>query len=666
MKNENRPNPDDLLKQIENDENNNLKKVKTGQLKIFLGYCAGVGKTYKMLQEANLKKKTGIDVIVGIAETHKRRETGELLKDLEIMPRKKIKYSGITIEEMDIDAVLKRRPELVIVDELAHTNAPGSRHLKRCQDVEELISAGINVFTTLNIQHIESLIDVVYQFSGIKVNETVPDKILENADEIELVDLTPEKLLERLHDGKVYIPERAKVAMKRFFRKDNLLSLRELSLSYTARRVEGQERIHEGDSDIMVHPWLLGSRLLVAISPSVSSERLLRFTHRIADDLNAEWYAVYVESMRQVEMSHKALEQLNKNLRLAEELGAKVFNLSAKGIADQIVDFAREKNVTLIVAGSSERSRFQEILKGSVLNELIKKSGSINVLVMGEKEKSGETKQNYFINNKTSYKSYILSIIIIAVTVAAGWMLRDLVEPISIGMLLLLPVITSGILWGVRAGLFASLIAVAAYDFFFIPPLLTFRISDVKYMPSFIVFILVSVTISYLAKIIRWQAESFRYRERFISALNSFSRSLILEKDLNDILNRAVKNIKDAFESEVVIFLPDKKGNMRINAGTLKGFQLSENEMAIASWVYINGREAGKNTKTLSSSEWSYMPVNIENKTIGVISLKNIGVKQILNSEQNKLLESFINVIAIAIIRSIKTRKSSGLSGKFN
>jgi two-component system sensor histidine kinase KdpD len=289
----NRPNPDELIKKIKQDESENSKDNK-GKLKIFLGYCAGVGKTYKMLQEAALNRKKGIDVVVGIVETHNRKETVELLAGLEIIQRRKIDYSGIALDELDVDAVFARKPELVIIDELAHTNIPGSRHEKRFQDVEELLNAGIDVFTTLNIQHIESLNDIVQQVSGVKVAERVPDSIIEIG-EIELVDLIPEKLLERLKEGKVYIPEKAEQAMHQFFRKGNLLALRELSLKYTAKQVD--EDVQEFmKKNVVPGPWQAGSKLLVAISASSTSERLLRFSYRLAADIDVEWFAVYVDS----------------------------------------------------------------------------------------------------------------------------------------------------------------------------------------------------------------------------------------------------------------------------------------------------------------------------------------------------------------------------------
>ncbi|MCL5260322.1 MAG: sensor histidine kinase KdpD [Gammaproteobacteria bacterium] len=321
-----------------------------GKLKIFLGYCAGVGKTYRMLQEAIVSKKNNTDVVVGIVETHGRVETQGLVKEFEVMPRKMFEYGGIKLGELDLDNVLSRKPELVLVDELAHTNLPGSRHTKRYQDVEELLNSGINVFTTLNIQHVQSLTDIIYQITTVKVEEIIPDRILELANEIELVDLPPEKLQQRLTEGKVYIPQKAKQAMQKFFKKGNLLALRELSLKYTAKRVD-IDLLSYREREEILNVWPIEAKILVGIGSSKVTEKVLLIAHRMATDLEADWYAVHVESSQQVKTSEKARNQLYRNIHLAEELGAKVVTLSGNSIADEILGFARQKNVTLIITG---------------------------------------------------------------------------------------------------------------------------------------------------------------------------------------------------------------------------------------------------------------------------------------------------------------------------
>ncbi|MEI7474967.1 MAG: DUF4118 domain-containing protein [bacterium] len=648
MQDDNRPTPEEILKKIQEDENNLISSTK-GHLKIFLGFCAGVGKTYHMLEETKIAVKNGINAVIGIVETHGRKETQILLEGLEIIPRKKIKYNGLDLEEMDIDTILELKPELVIVDELAHTNIPGSRNEKRYQDVEELIKAGINVYTTLNIQHIESLVDVVQQVSYITIHETVPDSILEMANEIELIDLTPEKLLERLQEGKVYVPSKAKQAMQKFFRKGNLLALRELSLRYTAKRVDCDMLSYKQRYSI-VTPWPVNSRLLVGFSTSPTSERLLRITHRMASDMNAEWYAVYVESPQQLEIDEKARNQLDKNIRLAEELGAKVVSLSGNIIADEIINFAKEKNITLIVAGLSHRSRVEEIFKGSVLNDLTRKSGQLNVLIVGnDGHKTLPEKVSKLDGN--TYKPYLICLLSVTIIISFGWYSRSWLEPFNIGMLLLLPVIAGSILWGTRVGLFTTFISVAAFDFFLIPPFLTFRISDIRYLPSFFVFITVSLIVSLLSKGIRWQTESTRHRERFLSSLYSFSREIMTAHNFEDILDKAVTHISEAFQSDVVILLPDENNQLQI-IEKHGSSEFNEKEKAVAVWVYKNGLIAGKNTQTLSSAKWHYLPLKIEEITFGVLGFTPINQEEFLSSEQQRLLESFANIIAMYLKRN--------------
>lgn len=646
--NDNR-NPEEFLKRIqaeeEQEEIKNGKGRKVGHLKIFLGFCAGVGKTYHMLEETRQAVKSGVNAVIGVVETHGRKETQALLEGLTIVPRKKIEYNGISLEEMDIDKILELKPELVIVDELAHTNVPNSRHEKRYQDVEELINAGINVFSTLNIQHIESQIDVVQQITHVKIHETVPDTILEMADEVELVDLTSEKLLERLNEGKVYFPEKAKQATQKFFRKGNLLALRELALRYTAKRVDEDVISYKQRYDIKT-PWSVCSRLLVGFSASPTSERLLRMTHRMASDMGAEWHAVYVQSTKQqIEISERARNQLDKNIRLAEELGAKVVSLSGNVIADTIIDYAKENNVTLIVAGLSHRSRIDEIFKGSVLNELTKKSGQIDVLIVGNDNKP-TTMSKVFKIHKEDYKPYLISFLMVAAIIAFGWVIRSWTEPLNIAMFLLLPVIVSSIIWETRVGLFTALVAVGLFDFFLIPPYLTFRIADIKYMPSFFVFIIISLILSFLSKGIRWQNETTRHRERFLSALYSFSREIMTAGNLEEILDKSSTHISQAFQSDVVILLPDENKQLQIveKQGEL---EFDEKEKAVALWVYKNGQNAGKNTQTLASANWHYLPLKTEDTTFGVLGFTPTKQEGFLSSEQQRLLESFANIIAM-------------------
>ena len=624
---------------------------KRGQLKIFLGYCAGVGKTYRMLQEGITCKRNGINVVVGIVETHGRTETEAVARELEILPRKSIQYSGITIDEMDLDALLERRPQLVLVDELAHTNIPGSRHIKRYQDVEELLNAGINVYSTLNIQHIQSLVDIVYQITGVKVEETIPNRILESAVEIELVDLSPEKLQQRLAEGKVYIPQKAKLAMQKFFNKGNLLALRELSLKYTAKRVD-TDLLSYREREEILEVWPVESKLLVSISSNKNTERLLLITHRMAADLEAEWYAVHVESLQQTRYTEKARNQLYRNINLAEELGAKVVTLSSNNIADEIIKFAKQKNVTLIIAGLSQRSGLQELVKGSILNTLVKKS-PINVLVVGGNTQVAPTTKPA-PEKPLEYQPFILGFFSVMAVFLFSWLFPKWILVHNLLMMLLLPTIVSGILGGLVVGLFTSIIALALYDFFFIPPVSSFAMSDPRYLSNIILFVFIVLGVSWIGRMIRWRADSARHRERFVYALYNFSREIIGAENFDDILNRAIRSTAEAFESEVTILLPNKSGQLEPQINNKTELPLNDMEQAVATWVYKNGRHAGKGTSTLSSAKWYYVPLKTRDSVLGVICLMRLGSDTVFSPEQRRLLEAFAGVIALALAKANK------------
>ncbi|MFA5880206.1 MAG: DUF4118 domain-containing protein [Candidatus Margulisiibacteriota bacterium] len=650
MNPDNRPNPDQLLKKILQDEAAEQKKIQKGRLKIFLGYSAGVGKTYKMLKEAQFYAKNNTNVYVGLVETHGRKETEALLTGLKIIPRKKIDYAGITLEEMDLDAVLLKfsvaTGSLVIVDELAHTNVPGSRHAKRYQDIEELLDNGIDVFTTFNIQHVESLVDIIYEISNIEIKETVPDSILELANEIELVDISPEKLLERLGEGKVYIPEKAKQAMQEFFRKGNLLALRELALRYTAKKVDADMTTYKSENAI-VTPWPVGSRLLVAISSSPNSERLLRVTHRMASDMDAEWFVVYVDSPQIVKNFDQAKNQLEKNIRLAKDLGAKVEVLSGSVIADEIINFALDKNVSLIIAGLSHRSLFQKLFKGTVLDELLKRKLSINTLIVGDESNLNKHAIKFEILRRKDYKAYLFGFLGLALMVVIAKFFSNWLDPVSTGMLLILPVIFSGILWGNRAALATSFCAILAFNYFFIPPFYGFQIADFKHLPTYLIFIVISLVISFLSKFARTQTENAQYRIKFLTALNEFSREIMKAKNQDEIIDKTVNYMAEAFVSDVVIFLADNSGNLELCAKNITGISLTQADNAVAVWAYKHNQVAGKSTNTLASNSWYFYPISIKDLPLGVVGIYK--KDKFLTSEQLQLFESFVGMIGLLL-----------------
>jgi two-component system sensor histidine kinase KdpD len=644
-----RPDPDMLLRRLQQEEQEQNRS--RGKLKIFLGSAAGVGKTYQMLEEAQSLKRNGVDVAAAVIETHGRLETEALLVGLEAIPRRQVEHDSIILAEMDLDAVLVRHPDIALVDELAHANAPCSRHAKRYQDVEELLNAGINIYSTLNIQHIESLNDIVHQITGIRVGETLPDRILDLADEIEVVDLPPEELLQRFKDGKVYIPPQAELAMSRFFRKGNLLGLRELALRYAAHRVDEDMRSYMERQGIL-GPWPAGSRLLVCINTSSLSERLVRIGQRMAADLDAEWFAVYVESPQEGLSAESAKDQLARNMRLAEELGAKVQILRGSNIAEEILSFARTHNVTIIVVGLPRHSLWTRLFRGEVVNRITSHSGQIHVLVIGSTEFDEKKQEAPAPPDTLGLRIFYGSILSVAGTTIFCWIFHQWLGLINTAMILLLPVVYSGMTWGRRAGLAASLMAVMALDFFFVPPRLSLAVADLLYLPMFLVFIVVGIVTSFLADMVRWQGENARQRERFVSALYAFSRDLMETANLEELLRYAGKEIAQAFECEVLILMPDETGQLRVRAQVGEHAIFDERKLGVATWVYQHGQQAGHGTDTLSSATFSYLPLMTKEATIGVLGVGLGRADQLLLPERRRLLEAFTNILALALSRT--------------
>jgi two-component system sensor histidine kinase KdpD len=609
-----------------------------------------------MLEEAQSLKNKCVDVVVCIVETHGRTETEALLKELEVIPRRSIDHGGVALEELDLDAVLARHPAIALVDELAHTNVLGSRHAKRYQDVEELLEAGISVYTTLNIQHIESLKDIVHLITGVRVVETVPDRILELADEIEVVDLPPEELLLRFKEGKVYVPAQADQAMRRFFREGNLLGLRELALRYAAKKVDEDLRTYMDEHDIL-GPWPAGSRILVSISDSHLSERLVRIGQRMAADLDAEWFAVHVESSQEPPPTEAAKDQLERTMKLAEELGAKVQVLNGYKISEEIYSFAGANNITLIIVGLPRRSLWNRLFRGSVVNEIVNHSGRIHVLVIGSTEAEQKIEKKKTAPNvpegRSNWQAFYGSLTSVVVMTAFLWMLHPWLGLSNTEMLLLLPVVYSSMTWGRRAGLMASLMAVLALDFFFIPPQLAVTLADVRYVPLFLVFIIVGNVTSILTDQVRWQRESARQRERFVSALYSFSRDLMSADNLESLLRYATKEIAEAFECEVMILLPDENRKLQVRAQMGEHLVFDERRLGVATWVFEHGQPAGRGTETLSSATLFYLPLKAKEVTVGVLGVSLGKPERLLSPEQRRLLESFSSIIAMALARNL-------------
>ncbi len=640
-----RPNPDDLLARVQAEEARQAR----GKLKIFLGYAAGVGKTYAMLEAAHQRREEGVDVVIGCVETHGRAETEALAAQLDLIPRREIAYRTTILTEMDVDAVLARRPQLVLVDELAHSNAPGARHPKRYLDVAELLAAGIDVYTTMNVQHLESLNDVVAQITGVTVREKVPDGVLDEASAIEVVDLPPPELLQRLKEGKVYIPDQAARAIQQFFRMGNLTALRELTLRRTAERVDEQMRAYM-ETRAIPGPWPAAERLLVCISSSPFSERLVRTARRLADELKAEWYAVYVETPGDAGMSPAKADQITRILQLAEELGAKTVTIPGQNVADAVLDYARQHNVTKIIAGKPVRSRWIEIWRGAVVDRLIQRSGNIDIYVISAEAQSNPSTAPSQWRLHRPWQRYAWSLALVAVTTAISVPIHRVISPANLVMLYLAAVVVAAIYLGRGPAILASALGVLAFDFFLIEPRLTLTVADTEYIFTFIGLFTVSLVISTLAARSREQAESARRREVQTVALYELSRDLATTSEVDDILQVVIRHVGETFGRTAAILLP--AGTSLQPRALSPGFVLDENGLAVAAWSFKQGQPAGRGTDTLSAAAVRCIPLKTARGVIGVLGVKPVDPGSHLLPEQRRLLEAFASQAALAIERA--------------
>ncbi|NMB55703.1 MAG: sensor histidine kinase KdpD [Leptolinea sp.] len=648
-----RPNPDVLLAKIQSEESQNRK----GKLKIFLGYAAGVGKTYAMLEAAQQRKDQKIDVVIGFIETHGRRDTEAKLTGLEIIPRKQMTYHGAAFTEMDIDAILKRNPSLVIVDELAHTNIPGSRHPRRYNDVEEFLAAGIDVYTTVNIQHFESMVDIVHQITGITVRETVPDRLLDEASEIEVIDLPPDELIQRLQDGKVYIPDQAIRAIEKFFRKGNLTALREISLRRAAERVDTQMRSYMRDESI-AGPWPAADRILVCISSHPLGERLIRAGRKLSDDLDAQWIVAFVETPGHTHMPSENQERIVRNLSLAEQLGAHIEYLSGTTVAQAVLDFARKNNITKIIAGKPLRPRWFELLRGgSVVDQIIRESGTIDIYVISETQSQPISlpPTSRFFHRR--WDRYFRSLLLVGlVSIINAFFFEDL-EPTNLVMFYLAAVVVSALYLGRGPSILASMVSVLVFDFFFIHPKYSFAVADTEYILTFAGLLGVGLIISSSASQLRDQLDQLRKRETNARALNSLSKELTAAVDLDDVLNVVVKNLGQLFECNVAILLP--KDSALVIRKTTKDYSLDKNDMAVAEWAFLNRQAAGEGTETLPASMLQCLPLLTSHGIVGVMGIKSSSKDRLSRINDRLLLENYTNLAALAIERAVFAEQAS-------
>jgi two-component system, OmpR family, sensor histidine kinase KdpD len=641
-----RPDPEALLARVHEEE----RRAARGRLKIFFGASPGVGKTYAMLEEARAKRRGGVDVAVGVVETHGRPETAGLLEGLEALPRRPVEYRGITLHEFDLDAALARRPTLLLVDELAHTNAPGSRHTRRFQDVEELLAAGINVHTTLNVQHLESLNDVVAQITGIQVRETVPDSILDEADEVELADLSAEDLLTRLREGKVYVPEQAARAIERFFRKGNLIALRELALRRTAERVDAQMRGYMREHGIR-ETWPAGERLLVCIGPNPAGARLVRAGKRMATTLKCDWIVLYVEAPGQ-RISASDREALVQNLQLAQELGAQTVTLSGLNPAEEVLAYARAHNATKIVVGKPTHAPWRDKLFGSMLDQLVRGSGDVDVYVISGDVAEG-VRRGPLVGRPSPLVEYGRAALVVALATAVGFPILTYLSLTNVAMVLLLGVALVAYRYGRGPTIFAAFLSIASFDFFFVPPRFTFAVSDVSYVLTFGVMLAIALLISDLTLRIRAQAETARERERRTAALYAMSRELAAMRSASDLVSAAARHIRDTFGAPAQILLPDGSGRLHTPVGTAPAYAMDDKEQSVATWVFGRSRVAGAGTDTLPAAQGLYVPLVGSAGIIGVLGLRLPDPKRFQDPAALGLLEAFAAQAALALERAL-------------
>jgi len=636
---ESRPDPDELLASLKLVE----EKSKRGKLKIFFGMCAGVGKTYTMLQTAQAEKSKGCDIIIGYVETHNRKETADLVEGFELIPRKIIQYKSTSVTEMDLDAIVARKPYLVLVDELAHTNAPGSRHAKRYQDVLEILDNGINVYTTVNVQHLESRSDTVAQITGIIIRETLPDEIFENADEIEVIDLTPEELLQRLSDGKVYTPERSKEAVESFFRKGNITALREMALRIVADRVDKQ--LHEYMQLKRIKgPWKSGLHLLVAVSHTQQSAKLLRWAKNLSYTMGADLQAIYVETSYKPTI--KESEQLNKNITLARQLGVKFRLISNSDMVKAIVDFAQKENITHIIIGKPRVRNILTLLRlGNFVNKLIRYSGNIDVYILGSDIQAKDRfKEKVSLPSFTaSIRQYLIASLTVILTAVICFLLKSFIVYQVVSYALLFAVSALAFFFGTGPILLAATMSALIWDFFFIPPPYTLHVDKPEDMLMLIMFFIIALLSGVLTSRIRRQEMKIRIREERTNALYQLTRELSTATGIEEVITIAKNDIKKYFRLESRILLKSDSGDLEYTSKKNGNFTISKNDMSVASWTFQHSLKAGKHTDTLPSSNYTFYPLKGNQMNLGVVAIQQ---NTVFTQGEEQFWEAFISQIS--------------------
>jgi two-component system sensor histidine kinase KdpD len=605
-------------------------------LKVFFGASPGVGKTYAMLESARARRAEGIDVVIGWVETHGRAETAALAEGLERVPPREVEYRGVRLPEFDLDAALTRKPQLLLLDELAHTNAPGSRHAKRWQDVEELLDAGIDVHTTLNVQHVESLGDLVHRVTGVVVRETVPDRVLDGADEVEFVDLPPEALLKRLAEGKVYVPDRAAQAVRSFFRRGNLLALRELALRRTAEHVDADIQDYRRDHEIEP-TWPVSERILVCVRPNPESDRLVRAARRMAARLKAEWIVAWVDGPSQRAPSPAERQALAGTVKLAESLGAQTVALSGDDIAETLLAFARRRNISRIVVGKPLHSRWRDRLRGSLVDDIVRGSGGIEVMVIPGGVRTPAGSAAGVPARKPGLRAFGVSLAVVAASTAVCAAMFRRFDNSNLVMVYLLGVAFVATRYGRRPSVLAAVLSVAAFDFFFVPPYLTFAVSDTQYVVTFGVMLVVGLLISTLAARVRGHGQAAARRAERTQILYAMSRDVAAAKTVDEVAAAAKRHVGQLLEGPAEIFLPASDGRLTVGE---EGPAIAGSELAVAQWTFDHRKSAGLGTDTLPGSQGVYFPLAGSQSVLGVIGVRPNPALLPLDPDQLDLVEA--------------------------
>ncbi len=645
MNQEHRPDPEELLARIQADEAIHQR----GKLKIFFGMAAGVGKTYAMLEAAQAQSRAGVSVVVGYVETHGRAETEALLTGLQTIPRARYEYRGHSLEEMDLDAILNRRPQLVIVDELAHTNPPGARHPKRYQDVLELLDASIDVYTTLNIQHLESRADTVRQITGVAVRETVPDSLFDIADEIELIDLTPEQLRQRLSEGKVYVPESAQVAAKNFFRLGNLTALREMALRLTAERVDHQ--LHDYMSLKRIPgPWKSGERLMVAVGPGPFAEQLVRWTRRIAYNLEAGWLAVHVESSQP--LPELARAQLARHLSLARELGGEVVTVADEDIVGALLRIARERNVTQIVVGKPQHPFLYDLIRGgSLVDRLIRACGDLDIYVVtGEKGRKRVLAGGLRPSPPRNLGEYSIGLLVVAAVVGLCLLALQFISYQAVGLVLLFTVSLLALFLGRGAVLVAAALSALLWNFLFIPPTYTFTIWGLENTLMFGLYFVIALATGSLTARLRAQQQAVSHREKRTEALYALARAIASAPTMDAVLSSVVKQIAQVFDAQVAFLLRAEENRLPYVPHATSTLAIDEKERSVAVWAFMHRKPAGRFTDTLPMANARWLPLITPNDVVGVMGVR---AAERLTLDEETLLETFASQVALAVEREL-------------